>query len=149
MPINPPLTSSKLCSDKINSTPPRYQNPTMLIYKDSIYVFGGFTDEKFAQTKAFFKFNIYTKKWVQITASGAPQCGGHSAVLYDGQMFVFGGYGNRFIDDVHCFDFQKKSWKLLQVHGNKPPKRHRHSAVVVGDKMLIMGGNDGQNYFDV
>ena len=57
-------------------------------------IFGGF--ERGQRTNSIAMFHFETKEWTRITVAGPepPQRAGHSAVVYDGKMWIFGGKSN-------------------------------------------------------
>lgn len=60
---------------------------------------------------------------------------GHSAVVYQSGMFVFGGWdGHDTLDDLYEYN--------VPGRGDVPPSRYRHSAVVHGCAMFVFGGVD-------
>ncbi|PRP84110.1 hypothetical protein PROFUN_04101 [Planoprotostelium fungivorum] len=76
---------------------------------------------------------------------------GHSAVLWDNCMYIFGGLlpysttnPNESTNEMWQFNFVAKKWTRVQYLGNQSiSARHFHSAVVIGDSMYIFGGKDG------
>jgi hypothetical protein len=78
-------------------------------------------------------------KWNQKTGR-VPPVGDHSAVVYNGKMYVFGGHDdNDSYNDLWEYDFESDSW-VWKSEGSTP--RDTHSAVVYNGKMYIFGGWD-------
>eukprot|EP01064_Diplonema_japonicum_P031040 TRINITY_DN5436_c0_g1_i1.p1 TRINITY_DN5436_c0_g1~~TRINITY_DN5436_c0_g1_i1.p1 ORF type:complete len:435 (+),score=26.49 TRINITY_DN5436_c0_g1_i1:104-1306(+) len=70
----------------------------------------------------------------------------HTAVEYDGKMYVFGGHDleeNSFLGDLLCYDVEKKTWIDLNVKGRGPCPRRAHSAEVIDGRMVVFGGFQG------
>jgi len=66
--------------------------------------------------------------------------GDHSAVVYNGKMYIFGGHdGNDTYNDLWEYDFESDSW-VLKTEG--ATARDTHSAVIYNGKMYIFGGWD-------
>lgn len=68
---------------------------------------------------------------------------GHSAILYENSMIVFGGESNDTHDtfnDVHVLDLETWTWTQPDIFGNIPDSRGFHTAVLYQDKMLVWGG---------
>eukprot|EP00667_Euglena_gracilis_P006960 EG_transcript_7026 len=67
----------------------------------------------------------------------------HTAVLFEGQMYVFGGITGeqRLAGDLHCLDLQQWRWEQLTWQGDPPAAREGHSAVVYRDEMVVFGGS--------
>eukprot|EP00667_Euglena_gracilis_P002852 EG_transcript_2859 len=77
-----------------------------------------------------------------------------SAVIFQGELFVFGGCGevdsfcgNRFRNDSFRYDFHTESWSRLQCGGSFPKPRVLHSSVVRDGKLVIYGGLNEDGLF--
>jgi hypothetical protein len=69
----------------------------------------------------------------------------HSAVVFGGAMYVFGGKcggrrSNSRLDDLRRFDLATRTWSQCAQHGDRPRPRSAHSAVVCGRSMFVAGG---------
>eukprot|EP01111_Echinosteliopsis_oligospora_P012598 TRINITY_DN4332_c0_g1_i1.p1 TRINITY_DN4332_c0_g1~~TRINITY_DN4332_c0_g1_i1.p1 ORF type:complete len:487 (-),score=123.19 TRINITY_DN4332_c0_g1_i1:76-1317(-) len=74
---------------------------------------------------------------------------GHSAVVYDDKMFIFGGRdGNTFKNDVFVFDLEEGKWSEVATTGAKPLARYGHKAVAYDNKMLVFGGHASHTYLN-
>lgn len=63
---------------------------------------------------------------------------GHTAIIYQSSMFVFGGYGNNLWE----YQFQTKKWREWKCTGNKlPPVRDNSVAAVHSDRLWIFYGS--------
>eukprot|EP00002_Diphylleia_rotans_P014672 TRINITY_DN2857_c0_g1_i4.p1 TRINITY_DN2857_c0_g1~~TRINITY_DN2857_c0_g1_i4.p1 ORF type:complete len:1284 (+),score=195.02 TRINITY_DN2857_c0_g1_i4:92-3943(+) len=67
---------------------------------------------------------------------------GHTAVLYKGHMYVYGGIDRSKAYDpkIYGFNMETNEWSVTPVLGFVPQGRMGHSAVIYGDSMLIFGG---------
>ncbi|KAJ9462095.1 hypothetical protein DIPPA_57823 [Diplonema papillatum] len=66
---------------------------------------------------------------------------GHTAVVHDDTMLVFGGRDARCNDELWVYDFSRHSWDLVRPDSDdKPRARAGHTAVVIGRFMYIFGG---------
>ncbi|XP_053140682.1 uncharacterized protein LOC128340053 isoform X2 [Hemicordylus capensis] len=124
----------------------------MVDYQDILYIFGGMVDSAFTQRKIpLWMYDTDTTKWMdcQLTAvkgegSAPSNRKGHSAVIYRGSMYVYGGY----IDlkgasqELWTLCFRTKQWSPIAAasYGGSPGPRHGHSAVVYGNGMYLFGG---------
>ena len=70
---------------------------------------------------------------------------GHSAVVYSGSMYVFGGDDGSKKNDVWELDLETKKWSLVTTIGTKPSARIGHSAVVHSGSMYVFGGEDSSS----
>lgn len=81
----------------------------------------------------------------------------HTAVLYRGRIWVFGGgNGTQALNDLwtlevgHTAAVEKMKWELVVtkgVKGKAPSPRGYHTANLVGNVMVVMGGSDGKECF--
>jgi N-acetylneuraminic acid mutarotase len=66
---------------------------------------------------------------------------GHSAIIYNDSMVIFGGrdeYNNK-LNDIWQFNFSSYTWESKE-DGNPPAGRSGHSASLYKDMMVIFGG---------
>ncbi|KAI0689382.1 galactose oxidase [Cytidiella melzeri] len=78
----------------------------------------------------------------------------HTAVLYRGRIWVFGGgNGTQALNDLWTLEVgssaavERMRWELIQTGGKKPSPRGYHTANLVGNVMVVMGGSDGRECF--
>jgi len=65
----------------------------------------------------------------------------HSAVVTNGQVWVFGGTGNDGrLNDIYRYDPQSDSWSEVFPNGVRPEPLSDHRAVAIGDSMVVFGG---------
>jgi len=93
------------------------------------------------------------KAWCRTETGGAivPARHGHSAVIYQNSMWIFGGVDNEGneLSDVYEFDFDRFTWQCVST-SKSPSGRWGHSCLVYGDSMFIFGGRDKlKNYNDI
>ncbi|KAG8125212.1 hypothetical protein E2320_020446 [Naja naja] len=118
------------------------------ICRGFLYVYGGRRNTSLSD---FWRFKIDATKWIACrlpAVAGEVQVPvnrkGHSAVVYRGNMYIYGGY----IDikgasqEFWAFHLDTKQWAplLAASSGNNPGPRHGHSAVVYGNGMYLFGG---------
>ncbi|KAH3732175.1 leucine-zipper-like transcriptional regulator 1 [Pelomyxa schiedti] len=93
-------------------------------------------------------FVLATKEWKVIEAKGKRLLRryGSTAVVWNGNMWVFGGYDeNGFSsNDLNCFSFDTLTWSSVEQLGAIPEARHNHMSdiVIVNENpyLLIFGG---------
>eukprot|EP00904_Undaria_pinnatifida_P012674 jgi/Undpi1/8537/HiC_scaffold_25.g11003.m1 len=86
-----------------------------------------------------------------------PARGGHTCVVADFQLVVFGGTYYKgdgkfvYLDDVWVLDIESMMWQEVRCGGDIPNPRYGHSCHLVGSRMFIVGGKgpNGQLYRDV
>lgn len=132
------------------SRPPCLQEHTIVSWKGKLYVFGG--EVGFASTGE-------TPLWIFDTGCSTwrKHCGGesrrqrpsgrrgHTSVVHNGAMHVFGGYQDLRGSSAQlwAFRFDTEQWELASGEGgvgDHPAARHNHSCVVHQGAMWIYGG---------
>ena len=88
-------------------------------------------------------------QWTRIaqsdTSSATPVArSGHSCVVYENAMYLFGGLGEHRHNDLWKFDFETHSWTEIpgKDPSKLPSKRCKHSACVYEKTMYVFGGWD-------
>ena len=68
---------------------------------------------------------------------------GHSAVLYNNSMIIFGGrHSQRILSNIYSLDFATLSWSKIEPYSKTPQARDSHSAIIYNNSdMIIFGGN--------
>ena len=68
---------------------------------------------------------------------------GHSAVLYNNSMIIFGGrHSQRILSNIYSLDFATLSWSKIEPYSKAPQARDSHSAIIYNNcDMIIFGGN--------
>ncbi|KAM3718992.1 Kelch domain-containing protein [Dirofilaria immitis] len=69
---------------------------------------------------------------------------GHTAVLYNGMVYMWGGFSSAITlcSKMYCFDPEKQTWSVIPCRSATPPARARHTAVVYDNMMFVYGGRD-------
>lgn len=137
------------CDEFVGS---RRSKHTICSYKDAIYVFGG--DNGKSMLNDLVRYDFKDKSWGRAFYNGTPPAPRyhHSAIVYGGSMFIFGGYtgdihSNSNLtnkNDLHEYKFQNGQWTEWKFNGNKVPvARSAHGSVVYDNKLWIFAGYDG------
>ena len=118
-----------------------------------MYLYGG--ENKDEILNDLWQFNFDKHEWTQLR-SFQPRSG-HSMVVADKSLIVFGGRG-QYNEPVlvyntgafflfGCFFFlsekERKTWKMVEIE-IAHPKRYFHTANVYKDSMYILGGIDNE-----
>lgn len=74
---------------------------------------------------------------------------GHTASVYEGKIYVFGGRFCNDLNDILILDSAKEQVTTLKVQGDIPKARRRHSACFLGSSLLIFGGFNGEYFNDL
>ncbi|NXQ88637.1 GEFF factor, partial [Nyctibius grandis] len=132
--------------------PEELEEHSMVAYKGTLCIFGGMVDSAFTQAKTpLWMYDIDAARWTKCcnvpaeTESSAPtNRKGHSAVVYQASMYIYGGYfGIRGISqEFWTFHFDTRKWLCVSSpsHNSGPGPRHGHSAVVYRSGMYLFGG---------
>eukprot|EP01125_Pyxidicula_operculata_P004816 TRINITY_DN1795_c0_g1_i2.p1 TRINITY_DN1795_c0_g1~~TRINITY_DN1795_c0_g1_i2.p1 ORF type:complete len:373 (-),score=69.34 TRINITY_DN1795_c0_g1_i2:63-1181(-) len=135
--------------------PPARERCSVSLIGKKIYIFGGYSRGPDLYYNSIYCFESETLTWQKIEPRGSPperRCG-HSAVVIDGKIWIFGGRGKAkvsdkwfagttlvYTNDLHCYDPITNEWLKYEPRGIGPSGRAMHSAVAVGRKMVIFGG---------
>ena len=127
-------------------------SPSVVVYKDSMYIFGGFHKEMTLQVfDHFYQFNFEDEKLLLLDQIDRPTARyGHTGIVYKQYMFLFGGqYDDDAItkdDYLWCYDFEEKKWECLDSKGDLPTPRWDHTCCLYKNKLILFGGiNRGGN----
>ena len=139
-----------------NSSPPFLQEHTMISWGNKLYVFGGEVGFSSNGETPLWIFDLGSKSWRKAaTPAGSLPLGstsncpagrrGHSAVIYDCGMHIYGGYQDLrgSSSELWTFDLTTEQWHLITCSGRssaQPSGRHYHSAVVYDGSMWVLGG---------
>uniref|UniRef100_A0A4W5QMX6 F-box protein 42 n=1 Tax=Hucho hucho TaxID=62062 RepID=A0A4W5QMX6_9TELE len=143
-----PLASGSYPSPKAGAT--------LVMYKDLLVLFGGWTRPSpypLHQPERFFdEIHTYSpsKNWWNciVTTHGPPPMAGHSSSVIGSTMVVFGGSlgARQMSNEVWVLDLEQWSWSKPTISGPSPHPRGGQSQIVVGNAtLLILGGCGGPN----
>lgn len=126
---------------------PRDDHSLAQIDDERFIIFGGFVDgsrtnECFVCTKV-----NNTLQWKQVGAD-SPQApcirASHSASVYEGKMYIFGGQDdeNNKLNDIWEFDIEQEVFSQIELPDDsyQPPPRSGHSSTIFKAKMFLFGG---------
>ena len=80
-----------------------------------MYIFGGKDDENF-KLDDFWRFDMTSKTWTLIESISGPSArAGHTAIVYEGKIFIFGGIYEvtKELNDCFMYDIAKNNWLCL------------------------------------
>ncbi|OAD60168.1 F-box only protein 42 [Eufriesea mexicana] len=128
---------------------------TMLYYKKSFILFGGWSHPElcsvYQQLKFYNELHVYSiesNRWIVInTLETPPPTSAHSASIHKNYMIVFGGICNGYrSNDVWCLNLDSYSWHKQATSNLKPQPRYGQCQIELGDKhLLVLGGCTGPN----
>lgn len=119
------LASEKWKQAQTSKGPEGRSNHTAVIFKDHMYVFGGTNDEG-EKLRDFWKLDMRTYHWEEVIGQGEVPSGrsGHSCVIYNDVMIIFGGMKDitKETNDMYSYQFENNTWGLFQFeHQIKDP----------------------------
>eukprot|EP00930_Biecheleria_cincta_P013394 TRINITY_DN11964_c0_g1_i1.p1 TRINITY_DN11964_c0_g1~~TRINITY_DN11964_c0_g1_i1.p1 ORF type:complete len:509 (+),score=49.41 TRINITY_DN11964_c0_g1_i1:181-1707(+) len=117
-----------------------------VVYKDGLYVFGGYGGS--GRLDDIYRFDFTSRCWAQVHVQGTVPLGreNNGAVVHGNSMYVFGGYsGFTWLNDFWSFNFDTSEWLPVPSgqRGAVPSTRFGYVSSVHGDFMYIFGGYDG------
>lgn len=93
----------------------------------------------------FWEYDTFTKSWTKIRLTGdvQPSRAFHTAVMYKGKFYIFGGCNSRGRFNKFFCIYPNGHVVALPARNPLPPTRYCHSAVVYSHSMYIYGGKCG------
>lgn len=135
-------------------TPKAYTS--MICYRDSLILFGGWT---YSSTSQYYHdwtvfnemhyYNITTNQWILVnTKNTPPPMAGHSAVIENDHMIVFGGLYKTSLqahmqcsNDIWVLDLKTLIWRKQPTSSPKPATRYGQSLIKLNNNsIMILGG---------
>uniref|UniRef100_UPI00398F4F7D rab9 effector protein with kelch motifs n=1 Tax=Pristiophorus japonicus TaxID=55135 RepID=UPI00398F4F7D len=134
------------------TAPEELEEPSLVAHEGMIYVFGGMMDSAYTQGKTpLWIYDIGALRWIwwqktfsdEATKPAPKNRKGHTAVVFEAQMYVYGGY----VDikgpsqEFWSFSFDAQDWcPVLTSCDVGPGPRYSHSAAVYKSGMYLFGG---------
>jgi hypothetical protein len=95
-----------------------------------------------------YELDLFTNEWVLDThqkPSDIESIDEHTASLYDGKIYIFGGNVHGFKSNtMYILDVSTRKWETKECQ-NVPPERSSHSAVIKDSKIYVFGGKGVDN----
>lgn len=118
----------------------------MFEYQNEVYVFGGTNGRYRRQANDMFLFNLETKKWKLMETSGkVPECYRHGGVVFQDQLYVFGGCGegSKLLpsDVVFILDLKSRAWQTQTTKGEIPLPREGMTCSLWKHFMVVLAGS--------
>ena len=116
-------------------------------------IFGGFQQGNRTNMTSIYNFATNTWENVEIPHGQPIPCSrsGHSASIYNGNMYVFGGkndsseksikaWESQKLNDLWVFNIADKKWVEVEPEGEVPVERSGQTPDVYDDFMVVFGG---------
>ncbi|CAI5453235.1 unnamed protein product [Caenorhabditis angaria] len=132
-----------------NEVPYQRYGHTVVGHNGKAYLWGGRNDD-YGASNLMHEFDPVTLRWRKMEIVGfiPPARDGHTAVMVNNKMFVFGGFEEelqRFSQETYVFDFDTNRWAEFMTINTPPIWRDFHTAAAIDNKMYIFGGRSDQS----
>ncbi len=123
-----------------------------VVFENKIFFYGGSVNTDVQKLDSVDVFDIANNEWqegsegrlaYEGSADNAKRAG-HTAVLWNGQMFIWGGRDKDEIELNTLDILNLTQWKELNAGGTP---RYMHAGVAFEDKLYFWGGTDGGDNF--
>ncbi|ESL07743.1 hypothetical protein TRSC58_04564 [Trypanosoma rangeli SC58] len=113
-----------------------------------VFLYGGVNDRNESISNYLddlYVFDVNKKRWSKIEMTGQVQCSRafHSAVYYDGKIYIFGGCNGRGRFNKLFSTTEEGNCTQILANGQPPSTRYCHSAVLFEKCMYIFAGKCG------
>ncbi|XP_065826736.1 leucine-zipper-like transcriptional regulator 1 [Oscarella lobularis] len=132
---------------------PRYHH-SAVVYKDSMFVFGGYTGDIYSNSNLrnkndLFEYKFTTGQWYEwkhIEGRFPPARSAHGAAVYDNKLWIFAGYdGNARLNDMWAIPLNAENprWEEIKQTGDCPPTCCNFPVATTQDSMFVFSGQSG------
>ena len=127
-----------------------------VLYESKMILYGGMKYSNMGRTTQYcgdtFMCDLDTFTWTKCdTKNDPPNVCGHSAVIYQHQMWIFGGYSDspKQLNVVRSLDLKSFTWRVFtETCGIPPSPRYHHGSTVFQGKLIIFGGDSRLTRFE-
>lgn len=129
-----------------NDAGPSIGHHAAVVYKDSLYVYGGSHELGQPALKELWRYDFLTQKWHMLKNADRGLVG-HSAVVLDDKIFYFGGMNHkqRTQNCLLCYSIAQDAWYSVKpLVGTIPTPRALHACVSLfphESSFLVHGGH--------
>ncbi|KAJ3432199.1 hypothetical protein M0812_21130 [Anaeramoeba flamelloides] len=119
---------------------------TAAVVGNKMLVFGGY-NRTLNYMSDIFEFDFERKIWNKPNIIGKkPQVRSlHTCVVYQNDLYVFGGYNYNWLNDLYKLDTSIYRWEKVNGSGERPPGCYGHSAVCYKGCLYFFGGYSNKN----
>jgi len=129
--------------------PTNRRSHSAVIYKDCMYVFGGYEDLR-GSSGQLWQYDLLNERWElrcspnsrtkQSTSQPEPRHA-HSAIVYQDSMYIYGGLNNlKPLSDLWRWSWKDRRWYKERIRGHSPGQLYGHSAIEAFGSMFVFGG---------
>ena len=116
-----------------------------ITYKDSMYVYGGYTEA--GPSTEMWMFDYNTGKWLDVTPAGSPPPRFMFASALKGESwYVYGGHtADSLSSELYRYDFEYNIW-VKKAYEGSPKEVANAASFFIGDEMYLFGGKTSSTY---
>eukprot|EP00944_MAST-04C_sp_MAST-4C-sp1_P003281 g3281.t1 len=121
-----------------------------IVYNEQMVMFGG-SNLGVKYKNDAWALNLTSYAWNELETTGTKPSArhGHSSILYNGQMVMFGGWdGSNNYNGAWTLNLTSYAWNELTTTGTNPSARRAHSSILYNGQMVMFGGWDGSNNYN-
>jgi len=120
---------------------------TAVIYRDSMFLFGGILDTGHASNE-LWRYNFESFRWYLLVPKEGTEAitprHSHTSVVHNNCIWVFGGIDARGRkNDIWTWNFEFYIWTKIKHKGGPPPIA-KHTASKMGALMIVFGGEQNE-----
>jgi len=139
--------AEKTWEQMICSNLPSKTEHSAVVYKNKMYLFGGYSGDNF--TNSLYAYDFATNECTPVLTSGEiPSVrSAHIGVVHNDRMYIFGGWnGDEQNNDMYYLDFNTLRWTRVISKGQIPSPRCSHTGVVTdtNDALYVFAGYGGK-----
>lgn len=146
--LNLPANSPDLVWKSLGNVCP-LRGHTLHVIGDYLYVILGCKGKLPQTVSTIRRFDLRRKYW-SVYECDIPRVG-HSSVVYDGHIWIFGGWGKHKLESIYVWKYNIKTGVLTRVEpiGKCPNERYSHNSWVTDKSFFIAGGDkDCKKYYN-
>ena len=135
----------KVSCKSSNQVPLGRKDHISFIYKNEMYIHGGYVDLK-GSVQEFWKFNFDSKKWVHLDDALTEPCPSgrykHAGVIKNDTLWICGGLmgvTDKNLNQTWTWNFITRIWCCIKSKG-KPNQLFSHDVAIVNNDIFVFGG---------
>uniref|UniRef100_A0A2C9L251 Uncharacterized protein n=1 Tax=Biomphalaria glabrata TaxID=6526 RepID=A0A2C9L251_BIOGL len=137
--FNTDLCCLRKWSEPSSQKPSGRREHSAVIYKNSMYIYGGFLDNS-GSTDEFWLFNIEEEVWQEIPRNQPGKRHGHVAVVVSNNLWLHGGMKELVaLADLWVFNFSLCTWTKVKSQGMSPTLSN-HTGHAFEKWLILIGG---------
>jgi len=119
-----------------------------VVYKDKLYLFGGYSGDFFTNTLYCYDFETNECRYINTTGDIPSVRSAHVGIVHNDTMYIFGGWnGDEQNNEMFALDFETMNWKKIEALGTIPSPRCSHSGIASEkhNSLFIFAGYGGKD----